>query len=437
MSEPNNIVDHQSEQYRRGQVLGFTMAEIMLILLFLLLILLGDQISDLEKELEQSLPPSSPEASVVVLIRETLQTLQSTGVSPPDEDVMSLTEKLTLSAPETIQNLPPEETVTRLESEKDKLERENKKLKQQNDELLAQLEESPEERKRLLEAKNLQRMAELGGLGHESAMMCLEGCGGGDGPEACWGESINNPDYIYNVAMFDDRYYVVPDSQNIKTNQSSWDEIADNAKVEDSAMLSNAEFIRIFRRLRAYADREECVFHVRLFDYATSTKEIYKAQESIVERYVYKTNRDPKKSWVYGDISESVSPEAQNPETDISSPSDATSDFEQMTSASSNEPATERSKPLRVPILIMTVPPKYPRRAQSRGIEGSCTVEYSVTPDGTVTDVKVIEEECTSTGNFDKASIDAVSQYVFEPYLPGNRTLQTEGLRKTFTFKLQ
>lgn len=437
MSDPNNIVDQQSEQYRRGQVLGFTMAEIMLILLFLLLILLGDQISDLEKELEQSLPPSSPEASAVVLIRETLKTLQSTGASPPNEDVLSLTEKLTLSAPETIQNLPAEEIVTRLESQRDKLEKENEKLKQQNDELLAQLEESPEERKRLLEARDLQQMAEMGGLQHESAMMCLQGCGGGDGPDACWGESIKNPDYIYNVAMFDDRYYVVPDFQNIKTNQSSWDEIADNAKVEDSAMLSNADFIRTFRRLRAYADREECVFHVRLFDYATSTKEIYKAQESIVERYVYKTNRDPKKSWVYGDISESVSPEAQNPEIDFSPPSDIKSDSEQTTSASSNEPATERSKPLSEPVLIMTVPPKYPRRAQSRGMEGSCTVEYSVKPDGTVTDVKVIEEECTSPGNFDKAAIDAVSQYVFEPYVPGDRTLQTEGLRKTFTFKLQ
>lgn len=434
MSDPNNIVDHESEQYRRGQVLGFTMAEIMLVLLFLLLILLGDQISDLEKELEQSLPPSSPEASAVVLIKETLQSLQSTGVSPPDEDVMSLTEKLTLSAPETIQNLPVDDTVSRLESLRDKLEKENSRLKQQNDELLAQLEESPEERKRLLEAKDLKRMAELGGLRHESAMMCLEGCGGGDGPEACWGESINNPDFIYSVAMFDDRYYVVPDLENIKTNQSSWDEIADNAKVADSVMLSNADFIKVFRQLRGYADRNDCKFQVRLFDYGTSTKEIYKSQRRLVERYVYTT---PRTNWLYGDPSITETQQAESPSQDLSSASATKLDSEQTRSASNNGPTTERSKPLREPILIMTVPPKYPRRAQSRGIEGSCTVEYSVNPNGTVTDVKVIEEECTSTGNFDKASIDAVSQYVFEPYLPGDRALQTEGLRKTFTFKLQ
>ena len=436
MSDPHNIVDQQSEQYKRGQVLGFTMAEIMLVLLFLLLILLGDQISDLEKELQQSLPPSSPEASAVVLIRETLETLQSTGVSSPEEDVLSLTEKLTLSALETIQNFPAEETVTRLESQREKLEEENKKLKQENEELLAQVEESPEERKRLLEAKDLQRMAKLGGLGHESAMMCLEGCGGGDGPEACWGEGINNPDYIYSVAMFDDRYYVVPDSQNIKINQSSWDELADNAKVENSAMLSNADFVKIFRRLRTYADSEECVFHVRLFDYATSTKEIYKSQESIVERYVYKTNKNPKTSWTYGDILGAVAQEPLSSGKDPSAPSAVKKDSEPKSSASSNEIIPERITPFRKPMLIMTVPPKYPRRAQSRGIEGSCTIEYSVQPDGTVKKAKVVKGECTSSWNFDKASINAVSQYVFEPFEPGDRTLQTEGLIKTFTFKL-
>ena len=51
MSEDDRVIEQQSEAYRRGQVLGFTMAEIMLVLLFLLLILLGDQLSRLAEDL--------------------------------------------------------------------------------------------------------------------------------------------------------------------------------------------------------------------------------------------------------------------------------------------------------------------------------------------------------------------------------------------------
>ena len=79
MSEDDRVIEQQSEAYRRGQVLGFTMAEIMLVLLFLLLILLGDQLSRLAEDLEVSIQPGTPEHSAIILIQETLDNLKLQG----------------------------------------------------------------------------------------------------------------------------------------------------------------------------------------------------------------------------------------------------------------------------------------------------------------------------------------------------------------------
>ena len=54
----------QSEDYRKGLVLGFTMAEIMLILLFLLLFLLGKELIDLQENLGSSISLEAPEVVV-------------------------------------------------------------------------------------------------------------------------------------------------------------------------------------------------------------------------------------------------------------------------------------------------------------------------------------------------------------------------------------
>ena len=79
MSEDDRVIEQQSEAYRRGQALGFTMAEIMLVLLFLLLILLGDQLSRLAEDLEVSIQPGTPEHSAIILIQETLDNLKRQG----------------------------------------------------------------------------------------------------------------------------------------------------------------------------------------------------------------------------------------------------------------------------------------------------------------------------------------------------------------------
>ena len=108
MDPRSSPIDYQSEQYRRGQVLGFTMAEIMLVLLFILLLMLGRKISQLEKDLVQAIPPATPTHQAATLIEEVLTDLRESGAASPEEDEYSLTKKLILVAEEAASRETPE-----------------------------------------------------------------------------------------------------------------------------------------------------------------------------------------------------------------------------------------------------------------------------------------------------------------------------------------
>jgi protein TonB len=58
---------------------------------------------------------------------------------------------------------------------------------------------------------------------------------------------------------------------------------------------------------------------------------------------------------------------------------------------------------------IVKVAAIYPRRAQSRGIEGFVIVEFTVTKTGAVTSPSVVQAE--PEGVFDRAALDAVVKF--------------------------
>jgi len=59
------------------------------------------------------------------------------------------------------------------------------------------------------------------------------------------------------------------------------------------------------------------------------------------------------------------------------------------------------------------VPPVYPRDAQRAGIEGWVQVEFTIAPDGSTRDLRVRDSAPTQV--FDKAALDSVSKWRFEP----------------------
>ncbi len=85
---------------------------------------------------------------------------------------------------------------------------------------------------------------------------------------------------------------------------------------------------------------------------------------------------------------------------------------------------------------IVKVAPIYPQRAASRGVEGHCTVEYTVTRQGTVRDPVIVENDCTSS-LFERASLQAALKFKYKPRVVDGQAIEVPGVRNRFTFKLQ
>lgn len=73
--------------------------------------------------------------------------------------------------------------------------------------------------------------------------------------------------------------------------------------------------------------------------------------------------------------------------------------------------------------------PDYPRGAERRGIEGYAVVEYTVSPDGAVENVAVVEAD--PEGVFDRAVIRAIEGWAYAP-----AAAATEGMQQRFDFNL-
>ena len=67
------------------------------------------------------------------------------------------------------------------------------------------------------------------------------------------------------------------------------------------------------------------------------------------------------------------------------------------------------------PVLIQAVSPVYPDIAQKMGLNGKVFLKFIVNVDGSVSDVKVLRTITRGSDIFQKAAIDAISQFRFKP----------------------
>ena len=63
-------------------------------------------------------------------------------------------------------------------------------------------------------------------------------------------------------------------------------------------------------------------------------------------------------------------------------------------------------------IPLVRIPPRYPMRAANRHIEGWVKVEFTITEQGTVKDVIVVESQPSKT--FDRAALQAIKRWKFK-----------------------
>lgn len=85
---------------------------------------------------------------------------------------------------------------------------------------------------------------------------------------------------------------------------------------------------------------------------------------------------------------------------------------------------------------IVKVAPIYPQRALSRGIEGYCVVQYTVTKQGTIANPFVVEDQCTSS-LFQSASIQAALKFKYKPRVVDGQSIEVSGVQNKFTYEIE
>ena len=83
---------------------------------------------------------------------------------------------------------------------------------------------------------------------------------------------------------------------------------------------------------------------------------------------------------------------------------------------------------------IVKVAPIYPRRAQSRGIEGYVIVEFTVTKNGSVRNPLVIESQ--PEGIFDRAAMDAALKFKYKPRVVDGVATEVAGVQNKISFEI-
>lgn len=84
-------------------------------------------------------------------------------------------------------------------------------------------------------------------------------------------------------------------------------------------------------------------------------------------------------------------------------------------------------------VPLVRIPPKYPRVASRRGIEGVVTVTFIITKDGRVRDPKVIKAEPASV--FNDAALKAILKWKFKPKLVDGQAVERQATQE-IEFKL-
>lgn len=85
-------------------------------------------------------------------------------------------------------------------------------------------------------------------------------------------------------------------------------------------------------------------------------------------------------------------------------------------------------------VAVLRVPPDYPPRAATLGIEGYVVIEFTVTTDGTTAGHRVIE---SSDRIFDAAALRAAERFRFRPRVIDGVPVATHGVRNLFRFEME
>ncbi|MDG2307777.1 MAG: energy transducer TonB [Candidatus Binatia bacterium] len=84
---------------------------------------------------------------------------------------------------------------------------------------------------------------------------------------------------------------------------------------------------------------------------------------------------------------------------------------------------------------LVRVNPRYPPRAQARGMEGWVYLEFAITPQGTTTDIVVLDSD--PKGYFERSAVNAVKKYKYKPRVEGGKAIMRPGVQVVISFDIQ
>jgi protein TonB len=85
---------------------------------------------------------------------------------------------------------------------------------------------------------------------------------------------------------------------------------------------------------------------------------------------------------------------------------------------------------------IVKVAPVYPRRALQRGIEGWVLLEFTVSKQGTVKDIRVVDSEPKSK-IFHRAAVKAAAKFKYKPRTEDGKPIEVPGVRNRIVFRME
>lgn len=84
---------------------------------------------------------------------------------------------------------------------------------------------------------------------------------------------------------------------------------------------------------------------------------------------------------------------------------------------------------------VLRINPTYPPREADRGTEGWVRVQFDITATGAVTNVIAVESEPGSA--FDKAAVDAVARWRYNPSVANGQAIERAGMQTLIRFTLE
>jgi hypothetical protein len=270
-------INKENRSYRKGVVLGLTMAEILILIVFILLLAFATLLKNEEDKIKLF------EAN-----RESLNKILEL-INQPDNDISKELVRVYEKMPEILSDIKKEDLKNEpMEPVEDVIRRAIKKLKIEKDLKSLDKELSIEENliQALQDKENLQsKLDNVEGQNKNLIRQCK-----GIGLPPCWADKNGSPEYIFNLDLQDDGIVIHNNKLSHRAQEQSKLNIS---RVQYKVALRIGAFSSQTFPLLKYGQENECRFFVRILDRTgEDKKELYKSLRQAVEGNFYILKRN-------------------------------------------------------------------------------------------------------------------------------------------------